>query len=201
MKEMFSHLIGSILSVPVLLQFMLKAKCGLGLSVGWRARCINGGKKEAISIGDNCQILGRLECNANGKILIGSHSTIRYATYLGAADSISIGEYCIISNNCTIFDNNNHPTSPRDRLVLSASGFGSKLWGWEFSDAEPVCIEDNVWIGQNSTILKGVTIGRGSIVAACSVVTRSVPAYCIVAGNPARVVKSLRDELQKFHSI
>ena len=55
-------------------------------------------------------------------------------------------------------------------------------------------IEDNVWIGQYSTVLKGVTIGRGSIVATKAVVTKDVPPYSIVAGNPAKVVKYIECE-------
>jgi galactoside O-acetyltransferase len=59
--------------------------------------------------------------------------------------------------------------------------------GW--SDEKPVVIEDDVWIGSRVTILGGVTIGRGSIIGASSVVTKSCPPYSIVAGNPAQVVK------------
>lgn len=53
----------------------------------------------------------------------------------------------------------------------------------------PIAIGDNVWIGDKATILSGVTIGDGAVVAANAVVTRDVPAYSVVAGNPARVVK------------
>ena len=55
----------------------------------------------------------------------------------------------------------------------------------------PVVIEDNVWIGEYATVLKGVTVGRGSIVASHSVVTKDVEPYSIVAGNPAKKVKEL----------
>ena len=54
---------------------------------------------------------------------------------------------------------------------------------------KPVTIRDNVWIGNGATILKGVTIGEGSVIAAKSVVTRDVPPHTIVAGNPAKVIK------------
>jgi acetyltransferase-like isoleucine patch superfamily enzyme len=56
--------------------------------------------------------------------------------------------------------------------------------------SSPVIIEDNVWIGINCIILKGVKIGKNSAIAAGSVVTRSIPANCLAAGNPARVVKT-----------
>ena len=57
-------------------------------------------------------------------------------------------------------------------------------------DDREVVIEDDVWIGANTTILNGVTIGRGSVVAACSVVTKSCPPYSVIAGVPARTIKS-----------
>ena len=59
------------------------------------------------------------------------------------------------------------------------------------SDVSPVVIEDYVWIGMNSIILKGVTIGKGAVVAAGSVVTKSVPPMTVVGGNPAEVIKKV----------
>lgn len=74
---------------------------------------------------------------------------------------------------------------------MSHDDFYGPLWTWKYADHKPVVIGDNVWIGEYAAILKGVTIGRGSIVASHSVVTKNVPEYVIVAGNPARVVKKL----------
>jgi len=81
---------------------------------------------------------------------------------------------------------------------MCASGnFYSDDWNWNKSESSPIIIEDNVWIGERSTILKGVKIGRGSIIASNSVVTKNVPAYTIVAGNPAVVVKHLENDIPK----
>lgn len=60
--------------------------------------------------------------------------------------------------------------------------------GW--ADEKPVVIEDDVWIGLRVTILPGVTIGKGSVIGASAVVTKSVPPYSVVAGNPAKIVKT-----------
>lgn len=73
-------------------------------------------------------------------------------------------------------------------------GFEGDSWRWIHSDAKPIVIGDNVWIGEYASVLKGVTIGTGAIVASHAVVTKDVPPYTIVAGNPARVVKELEDD-------
>lgn len=78
------------------------------------------------------------------------------------------------------------------REKMCESGFTSELWQWKYSAHSPVKIGDNVWIGEKSTILKGVTIGNGSIVACNSVVTHDVEENTVVAGNPARLVKKLK---------
>jgi len=75
---------------------------------------------------------------------------------------------------------------------MSKSGFYGDAWSAKHSSSAPIIISDNVWIGERATILKGVSIGQGAIVAMGSVVTKDVPDYSIVAGNPARIVKYLR---------
>lgn len=158
-----------------------------------RANCINESRnKKSIKIGNNCTICGILRVDEKGKIRIGDYTTIRYNSDLGAADSITIGSHVIISNNVTIIDNNSHPIEPEIRYNMCESGFQSELWKWKYSVSKPITIEDNVWIGEKSVVLKGVTIGEGSIIAMHSVVTKDVPPYTIVAGNPAKVVKTLR---------
>ena len=79
-------------------------------------------------------------------------------------------------------------------LLRELNGFSNDNWSWKHAESAPVVIEDNVWIGQYSTILKGVTIGKGAIVATRAVVTKDVPPYTIVAGNPAKVVKKIQYE-------
>ena len=106
-------------------------------------------------------------------------------------ERITIGSYVIISNHVTIYDNNNHPTDPELRIKMCESGFYSEMWSWRYSSHKPVVIQDNVWIGEYASILKGVTVGKGSIVASHAVVTKDVRPYTIVAGNPAREVKEL----------
>ena len=79
----------------------------------------------------------------------------------------------------------------RIRVAPGSPGYPGLGNGWELSESSPITIGDAVWIGTGATILKGVAIGDGTIVAKASVVTKNVPAFSIVAGNPARVVKEL----------
>ena len=76
-------------------------------------------------------------------------------------------------------------------------GFYGDAWRPTKSDNKPVFIEDNVWIGEFASVLKGVHIGLGSIVASNSVVVKDVPPYSIVAGNPAKVVKRIEGYLDE----
>jgi acetyltransferase-like isoleucine patch superfamily enzyme len=108
---------------------------------------------------------------------------------------IRIGEYALISWNVVLMDTYRVPRDvagrraeleivPQRELRLAAAAV----------EARPVRIEANVWIGFDSCVLPGVTIGEGSIVGARSVVTSDVPAFTIVAGNPARVIRPLTPE-------
>lgn len=146
--------------------------------------------KSDIQIGDNCLIYGTVASENHGKIKIGEYCSIGAGTKIRCVDSIVIGAYTAISYNVVIADNNSHPVNPHDRLIMRVTPPGSLERRWVNSDHAPIIIGRNCWIGENARICKGVTIGDGSIVAANTVVTKSVPANCIVAGNPGRIVKT-----------
>ncbi len=170
------------------------ATVGEGFSVGPTASC-TAEKSGLITVGNHCEILGTLISRCDGRITIGDHTEVRNASVLGSSCYISIGNEVIISNNVTIFDNNNHPISPAVRRDMCRGGFYGEAWHWKHAEAKPIVIEDNVWIGEKATILKGVHVGRGAIVASNAVVTKDVPAFSIVAGNPAVVVKYIENDL------
>lgn len=98
-----------------------------------------------------------------------------------AAQEVIIGDNVAIGANVTIVDADFHPLDANTRRSLPSGG-----------ETAPVTIRDDVFIGMNSLILKGVTIGQGSVVGAGSVVVKDVPAGVVVAGNPARVVRELQ---------
>ncbi len=174
-------------------KFTKLAQFGENLDINSHSDCV-ADKPGLIKIGDNCRIFGRLLSQDDGEILIGDNVCIYQSTVLGSVNSISLGNGVIISNHVHVYDNNNHPTSPEIRMNMVQSGFDGDAWRWKHSQNAPVVIEDNVWIGEYSAIMKGVRIGRGSVVAAHAVVTKDVPEYSIVAGNPARVVKKLENK-------
>lgn len=157
------------------------------------AKCQNTGVKQNISIGDHCTLGALFQALYGGKICVGSHTYIGPHTILQAKESIQIGENVIIANDVVIVDNNNHPVSPEQRLQMSRCEdyMTDELWSWKYAESKPVVIEDNVWIGRDARILKGVRIGSGSIIGMGAVVTHDVPPRVIVAGNPAKIVKEL----------
>jgi len=155
----------------------------------------NYGEKKNINISDHCHIAGELSVNrSTGRISIGHHSFVGPHSRIWAIDSISIGNYVLISHLVDIHDNDSHPIDVRQRRHHPINLFEkNEPIEWSGVQVNPVVIEDDVWIGFKASIMKGVRIGRGAIVAAGSVVTKDVPPFTIVAGNPARIVRTLEE--------
>jgi len=155
---------------------------------------IKGMQKGALSIGDNCQIEGSLAIEKMGaKISIGNRCFIGGNTLLASAQDISVGDDVLIAWGCVITDHNAHSIYWNDRRkdVLHWR-YGKK--DWKQVKISSVVIEKRTWIGFNSIILKGVHIGEGAVIGAGSVVTKDVPSYTMVAGNPARKIRSIYDK-------
>ncbi|GAA4452691.1 hypothetical protein GCM10023189_16510 [Nibrella saemangeumensis] len=128
-----------------------------------------------------------LATEENGYIEIGDYSYISSAC-LAASRQISIGKYVFIAGGVTIVDTDFHPLDPAARIAdtLAISTVGNKALRPVF-DSAPVIVEDEVWIGFNATILKGVTIGKGAVIQPGAVVLKDVPAGAIASGNPAQI--------------
>jgi maltose O-acetyltransferase len=120
-----------------------------------------------------------LQPRAEGAVIsIGSRNAFSNNVAIVAMSSIAIGHDCLCGDQVTITDCDFHPVEPHLRHV----GHGQ---------VAPVSIGNNVWIGSRSMILKGVSLGDNVVVGAMSVVTRSFPANVLIAGAPAKVVRSL----------
>ncbi len=117
------------------------------------------------------------------EITIGANTSIGAEAHLTAVRLISIGNGVLTGKKITITDNSHGTTTP-DQLAIPPMKRRLVSKG-------PVIIEDNVWIGDKATILSGVRIGKGAIVAANAVVTTDVPEGCIVGGIPATILKRM----------
>lgn len=116
----------------------------------------------------------------NGSVKIGEDVGVSGAT-IYARESIEIGSKTLIGANTKIIDNDFHPIDPEIRFATPGDNIASA----------PVKIGTNVFVGCNSLILKGVTIGNNSVIGAGSVVVKDIPANCVAAGNPAKVIKQI----------
>jgi len=129
--------------------------------------------------------------SGHGRIEMGSYCYVGDNSKLWSALSLTVGDRVLIGHNTSIFDSDTHPLNAAERhrqyVDIITKGHPAQI---DLREA-PVRIDDDVWIGCNVVVLKGVTIGRAAVVGAGSVVTKDVPPYVIVAGNPARVIREL----------
>lgn len=114
-------------------------------------------------------------CNEKATITIGKNTTIGYHTFIFSSEKIEIGDNCLIAPFVYLVDS--------DHSIKK-----EKLINQQPNQTAPIKIGNDVWLGTNAKILKGVTIGDGAIVAAGSVVKDNVAPYTIVGGIPARVI-------------
>lgn len=148
--------------------------------------------KTKIVIGNNTHIRGFLQLfKQGGHIEIGNDCYIGENTKIWSAESIYIGNRVLIAHNVNIHDNISHPLSSKERHddYYRILGLNNKDAAQFDLRTKPVVIKDDAWIGFNVTILKGVTIGQGAIIGACTLVTKDVPDWAVVAGNPAQVIR------------
>lgn len=147
--------------------------------------------REIIKIGKECNLRCEIIIMKHGgKLEIGDHCFIGAESKLWSGKSISIGNRVLISHNVNIHDNISHSLDSKERHLDYLHIFSKGLQ--EFNDLreENIVIEDDVWIGFNCTIFKGVKIGKGSIIGACTVITKDVPPYSIVINeNSQKIIK------------
>lgn len=165
------------------------SSCGPGFSVEYPIIIIGG---SCITLGSNFRASERLriECWEHyGKkkyrpsIRIGDNVGIGYNVHIGCINKIEIGNNVLLASNVFIEDCYHGFADSRD--------IGISPGARELFSKGAVCIEEDVWVGENVAILPNVTIGRGSIIGANAVVSKDIPPYSIAAGNPARVIRRL----------
>lgn len=147
---------------------------------------------ECIEVGDNCTFYADVELTTwpeykgrqyHPSIQIGNGCTIRNRNHITAINRITIGDNLLTGNDVLISDNNHGKIVKEDMMLRPQDRI--------LSSKGEIVIGNNVWIGEKSVILGNVHIGDGAVVAANSVVTHDVPAYAVVAGNPAKIIKQI----------
>lgn len=145
-----------------------------------------------IVVGDESLVEGRLVAEtAEASILVGRNTFIGGQSLVDCVEEISIGDDVLISHGCLIADSDNHSIYYSVRQKDLRDWRRNQDHDWSTTQTRPVRVDNGVWIGARAIILKGVTVGEGAVVAAGSVVTKDVPPYTIVAGNPATAVRKI----------
>jgi acetyltransferase-like isoleucine patch superfamily enzyme len=155
-----------------------------------------------LTVGENCFLNAAFIFEAKtGEIRIGDRCYLGANSSILCRNGVSFGNDVTVAWDVTIYDHDSHSMDWRDRAVavqLFYERYGKpdcfERLDWSNVRSAPIVIHDRVWIGFGATILKGVTIGEGAIVAARSVVTRDVEPYTVVAGNPAKAIRKLEIE-------
>jgi len=186
LMRMLVSLVDSILGWKS--RYSAAVKIGHGSLIAWRR--IKRVKGNLLSVGENSIIHAYISFEEiGGEVRIGSRSFIG-RSHLVCYRSLAIGDDVIMSWGVTIADHDSHSSNWELRRD-DVRDWGKGQKNWKHIAHAPVVVKDKVWIGFNVSILKGVTIGEGAVIGACSVVTHDIPAYVVAVGNPARVVRSL----------
>ncbi len=167
---------------------------GAKLTSSARIRNIRG-NSQCIRIGSHTLVSAELLVFAHGgNISVGEWCYLGEGSRVWSSGAIDIGDRVLIAHNVNIFDSLTHPLSAQQRhaqfkaIMLTGHPHSIDL------GERPVMVGNDAWIGANTCVLRGVTIGEGAIVGAGSVVTHDIPPFTVAAGNPARVISELGDD-------
>lgn len=152
--------------------------------------------KNKIIIGKHSVIEGKLVVfNYGGSISIGDNVYVGVNSNIWSGEEVQIGNNILISHSVNIIDTNSHEIDhvERSERFKSLVKYGHPIDQASIV-AEKIVIEDYAWISFGAAVLKGVTIGKGAIVAANATVVKDVPPFTLVAGNPAKEIKKLNPE-------
>ena len=179
--NIFSKIIGYIISIPARFKGMKFGENSF-IGPGYDLNPILKG----VVLGDNV-VIGRRawldisKYTQGGQIFIGDGTQIGRNVVISACKRITIGKNCLISYNVSLMDHDHNVLNPDIRPLEGG-----------ITEGKEIIIEDECFIGAHSFILKGARLGKHCVVGANSVVTKSFPAYSVIAGNPARLIRTLK---------
>lgn len=171
--------------------FVAQAQVEAGVRLSLAARLVNLGERDKVTIRSRGIVRGMLKNERGGRIELGPGVYIGDGVIISAATDVVIGAYTMVAHGVQIFDNNTHPTDPAERVKHLRIIVGEEPPAPVSIGKAPIHIGQRCWIGMNSLVLKGVTIGDNTIIGAGSVVVNDIPAGVVAVGNPARVTRSL----------
>lgn len=145
---------------------------GPGITVGAQVHCVAAADR-------HITLSSWVHPKGQGRITIGDYCLLCPGVRIDSAVEVTLGKSCMVAAGAYLTDADWHDLYDRTEVVGASA---------------PIVLEDNVWIGDGATVCKGVRIGAHAIVAARAVVTKDVPPFAVVAGNPAAVVKTLDPE-------
>lgn len=174
-----------------------RAALGERFTVGERTQLVNAvfdvrdPASSSLHVGSDTNLAATMVLECSGAaIRVGERTHIGARSLLDAAVSIVVGDDVLISFDVLVFDHDSHALAFSDRRHdVVEWNHGRK--DWSRVPTAPVVISNKCWVGARAIILKGVTLGEGAVVGAGSVVTRDVAPWTLVAGNPARVIRTL----------
>lgn len=150
----------------------------------------DGSTPKDIELGEYVTLYGTLQSQSGGKIKMGDYTRIGRGSIIRCLENVTVGSYTAIADGVVISDNGNHPIDPVFRRKMKEDALDGDMRLWKHSDHSPILIGENVWVCEGARINRGVTIGDNAIIAAGAIVTKDVPANSIVAGIPAKVIKT-----------
>lgn len=150
---------------------------------------------DGFTAGFGCRIEAYPDCYRQTVLFIGKNVQINDYVHITAVNSVIIGDNVLIASKVYISDSTHGCYSGEHQSSPSSIVKDRKL------TFKPVCIKNNVWIGENVAILPGVTVGENSIIGANSVVTKNIPDNCIAIGNPARVSKIYNRTIKQWRKV
>lgn len=141
---------------------------------------------QTITIGNNNEFdIYSVLFSHGGYITLGNGNYIGPRVQIQGKGSVTIGNNCLIAGNTFIVSSNHDISNP-------------EIGDYRKEIGKPIVIEDGVWIGANCVIVAGTTVNKGAIIGAGSIVTKDVPAYTIIAGNPAKSLKKFDPKIKKW---